>query len=169
MEIECFFERLATPRPAPKVTLKSNWQTQQQQQPNLEDDVQSIWKQRATWESRAGVRDDTKHATEVERATRKLALPTTEAEAETHLTVKEEHIDTIAKKIERINPLWFEQNMYSRRPCEGERWCSAKNPAKPFSKWAMWNSLNRANQRSNAPHVFTTYLKEHFFAIVVSN
>ena len=95
MEIECFFERLATPRPAPKVTLKSKWQTQQQQQPNLEDDVQSIWKQRATWESRAGVRYDTKHATEVERATRKLALPTTEAEAETHLTVKEEHIDTM--------------------------------------------------------------------------
>ena len=88
------FERLATPRPAPKVTLKSNWQTQQQQS-NLEDDVQSIWKQRATWESRPGVRDDTKHATEVERATRKLALPTTEAEAETHLTVKEELIDTM--------------------------------------------------------------------------
>ena len=28
------FERLSTPRPAPKIVLKSNWQSQQQQQPN---------------------------------------------------------------------------------------------------------------------------------------
>ena len=47
------FERLATPRPPPKITLKSYWQTRQQQQqqpqqPKLEDDPQSIWKQRAT-------------------------------------------------------------------------------------------------------------------------
>ena len=40
--------------------------------PTLEDDTQSVWKQRATWESRAGVRDDTKPATEVEIASRKL-------------------------------------------------------------------------------------------------
>ena len=46
-------DRLATPRPAPKVTLKRYWQTQQQQpqQPKLEDDTQSVWKQRATWEA----------------------------------------------------------------------------------------------------------------------
>ena len=102
------FERLAIPRPTPKVTSNSCWQTQQQQQqqpqqPNLEDDVQSIWKQRATWESRAGVRYDTKHATEVERATRQLVLPTSEAEAETQLTVKEELTDTNTKEIGRIN------------------------------------------------------------------
>ena len=53
------FERVATPRPAPKVTLKSNWltkqkQQQQPQQPTLEEGV------------KAGVRDDTKNATEVE-------------------------------------------------------------------------------------------------------
>ena len=47
-------------------------------------------------------------------------------------------------------------------------WCSAKNPAKPFSKCGMWNSLNWRSQRSNAHHAFTTYLEEHFFAIVVS-
>ena len=78
------FERLAKPRPALKVTLKSHWQTQQQQQQQpqqliLEDDVQSIWKERATWESRAGVR---------------------EAETDIHLTVKEELTDT--KEVERI-------------------------------------------------------------------
>ena len=54
------FERLATPRPAPKVTLKSNWLTQQQQQqqsqqPTLKGGVNCSWKQHATGESKAGV------------------------------------------------------------------------------------------------------------------
>ena len=65
-------EKLATPRPAPKVTLKSNWLEQQQQQQHqlpLEESVNSISKDVATWESRAGVRDETKNATEVEMAT----------------------------------------------------------------------------------------------------
>ena len=88
--------------------MKSYWQTQQQQQQqqqlNLEDDVQSVWKQRhrATWESRAGVRDGTKHAAEVERATRQLVLPFSQAEAETHLTEKEELTDTNTIEIGRI-------------------------------------------------------------------
>ena len=96
------FERLATPRPAPKVTLKRSWQTQQQPQlPKLGDDTQSIWKQRASRESRAGVRDDTKQATEG-RATRQLVLPTSAAKDDTHLTVTEELTDPNAKDIERI-------------------------------------------------------------------
>ena len=46
-------------RPAPKFTLKSNWLTQQKQQqqpqqPILEEGINSIWKQHATWESKAG-------------------------------------------------------------------------------------------------------------------
>ena len=35
------FEGLATPRPAPKVTLKSNWLVQQQQQPIRKEDVKT--------------------------------------------------------------------------------------------------------------------------------
>ena len=35
-----------------------------------------------------GVRDDSKHATEVERLTRKLVQATSEAEADNHLTKK---------------------------------------------------------------------------------
>ena len=54
------FERPATPRPARRVTLKSNWLAQQPQQPTLEEGVNSGWKQHATWESRAGVRDEKK-------------------------------------------------------------------------------------------------------------
>ena len=52
-------------------------------------------------ESRAGVRDDTKHATEG-RATKQLVLPTSEAKDDTHLTVKEELTVTNTKDNERI-------------------------------------------------------------------
>ena len=72
-------------------------QSQQQQQPKLEDDIRSVWKQRA-----GKVRGDTKHATEVERASRKLVLPTSEAEGDTHVTLKEEFTDSNAKEIEKI-------------------------------------------------------------------
>ena len=55
------FERLATPRPAPKVTLRSNWFVQQQQQTIRNEDV-------ATRESRAGTRDETRDVTRAEKA-----------------------------------------------------------------------------------------------------
>ena len=50
-------ERLSTPRPAPKVTLKSNWQSQkqQQQQQSTCDDVTST--RRLVRESQSGTRD----------------------------------------------------------------------------------------------------------------
>ena len=66
------FESLATPRPAPKVTLKSKWlvqqQQQQQQQSICKEDVKSNSKEVATWESRVGTRDETRDATGVEKA-----------------------------------------------------------------------------------------------------
>ena len=83
------FERLATPRPAPKVTLKSNWlvlQQQQQQQLTLKEGVNSISKEVATWESRTLVRDDTKHATEVEQASRKLVRTASKVDVGIHLS-----------------------------------------------------------------------------------
>ena len=81
--------------------IQQQQQQQQPQQPKLEDDTQRVWKKRATWESRAVVRDDTKHATEG-RATKQLVLPTSEAKDDTLLTVKEELIDTNTEDIERI-------------------------------------------------------------------
>ena len=123
------FERLATPRPAPKVTLKSNWRTEQQQQqqrqpqqPVLDKDVARIWTQCATG---TGVRDDTKHATEVERTYRKLVQAASEADAGIHLTEKEALTDVFSnngantQEIERVKT-GSEQNLYSGRPSEGE-------------------------------------------------
>ena len=48
------------------------------------------------------MRDDTKHAMEAERASSKLVLASSEAEADTHLTGKEALTDTNTKEIERI-------------------------------------------------------------------
>ena len=70
------FERLTTPRPAPKVTLKSDWlveqQHQQPQQLTLKESVDNSWKEHATCEGEEGVRDGAGSATEVEIAARKL-------------------------------------------------------------------------------------------------
>ena len=52
------FERLSTPRPAPKDTLKSTWQSQQQQQ------------QQSIWESQSGTRDVKGDTTEDQTDTR---------------------------------------------------------------------------------------------------
>ena len=57
------FERLSTPRPAPKVTLKKRWIVQQllQQQPICNEVVTSTSKVVAKWEeSQSGTRDGTK-------------------------------------------------------------------------------------------------------------
>ena len=54
------------------------------------------------------MRDDTKHATEVERAFRKLVHATSEADAETHLTEKEVLTDAFSnneantQEVERV-------------------------------------------------------------------
>ena len=67
-------------------------------------------------------------------------LPTSEAEADTHLTVQEELTDTNTKEIESIKV--GSNKICIREDLAKEKMCSAKNPAVPFSKWAMWNSLN---------------------------
>ena len=172
------FERLSTPRSAPKVTLKCNWRTQQQQQlqpqqPILDKGFTCIWKQRANRESRAGVRDDTKHATEEEQAARKLVRATSEVDVGTHLSETEAITDTFSNKktniqdIERVKNC-FEQNFLFEKTYRRRRWCSAKNPAKPFSTWVTSNSSNWRSQRSSAHDAFTTYLKGHFFANLAS-
>ena len=84
------FERLATPRSAPEVTLKSIWVTQQRpQQPILKKKVNNIWKQHATWESKATVRDKTKHTTEVELAVGNGMRPILKVDVGTRLSEQE--------------------------------------------------------------------------------
>ena len=63
------FERLSTPRPAPKVTLKSNWHSQQQQ--SLCDDV-STGTRRFVREGQSGIRDVRGYTTDDQTCTRRL-------------------------------------------------------------------------------------------------
>ena len=79
------FERLATPRRAPKVTLKRNWQSQQQQQPISHTDVPSIWQQKATWESKAVVQDDSKQIAEADQVPGNREQFTSQMDVDTHL------------------------------------------------------------------------------------
>ena len=111
------FERLATPRPAPKVTLKSKWHTQQQQQLTLMEGVNRISKEIATWESKEGVRDETKNATEVEIT----AGTVSKVDVGTHLSEQEVISDAFSNNESeysrnRTSENWFEQNLHSRRP-----------------------------------------------------
>ena len=95
------FGQLATPRPAPKVTLKSgigkarSSNSSSQQQPISHTDVPSLWKERTTWESKAEVQDDSKHIKEADQATRNLGH-----------TASDIIVDT--------------QQLYSRKSGEGE-------------------------------------------------
>ena len=134
-------ERLETPRLAPKVTLNRNWQSQQQQQqPTSDTDVPSLWKQETKSEDQAEEQD--------------LGHTTSDMDMETHLgdkmvstnaflkneVVKEELTDSNTKAIERINI--GSNKICIREDLAEKRCCLAKNPAKLFSRWVMWNSLN---------------------------
>ena len=65
-------------------------------------------------------------------------LPTSEAKDDIHLTVKEELNDTNIKDMEGIN-IGSKQNLYSRRPCEGEEGVQQRIQPTIFN---MWNSSN---------------------------
>ena len=91
------FERLATPKPAPKVTLRSNWLVQQQQQPIRKEGVNSNSKQVATWESRAGTRDGTRDATEVEIASGNSSRTASKVDFGTYLSGQEAAADALLK------------------------------------------------------------------------
>ena len=86
------FERLGTPIRAPKVTLKRNWQSQQQQ-PTSDTDVPSFWKQETKREDEAGVQDGSDHSTEVDLAHWKMRHTTSNMDVDTHLGGREVNPD----------------------------------------------------------------------------
>ena len=165
------FERLATPRLAPKVTFLSNWRTQQQQQqqpqqPILDKDVTSIWKQRATWESR--VRDDTKHATEVEQASRKLVRATSEADVGTHLSEKEVIADAFSSECSRCRTWKIGSNKICFR--EGlamEKMVFSKESSRAIFEMGNVELIELKKSSIQCP-ACTTFLKEHFSANAAS-
>ena len=82
--------------PAPTGTLKSNWFVQQQQL-TLKEGVNSISKEIATWESRAGMRDETKNATQVEMATGNSERTASKVDVGTHFSDQEVVTDALLK------------------------------------------------------------------------
>ena len=92
------FERLATPRASSQGFAQKSYWLAQQQQPTLEEGVNCSWEQHATWESKAGVRDETENATEVEIASRKLVRTVSKVDVGTHLSEQEVITKRILKK-----------------------------------------------------------------------
>ena len=102
-------ERLVTPRPAPKVTLKKNWQSQQQQHSTSGTDVPSSWKREAKREDQAGAQDVTDHSTEADPALGNGRH--TNSNMDVGYSSRQQKVSTNA-----FSQNWFEPNLYSRRP-----------------------------------------------------
>ena len=82
------FERLETPRPVPKVTLKKNWQSQQQQHSSSCTDVPSLVKTMAVKEHWSGAQDSSELSTGVRTCSGKLGQIASDTEIDTVLKRK---------------------------------------------------------------------------------
>ena len=71
---------------------------QQQQQLTLKEGVSSNSKEIATWEGRAGMRDETKNATEVEMTTENSERTASKVDVGTRLSEQEVVTDALLKK-----------------------------------------------------------------------
>ena len=77
--------------------------------------------------------------------------------------------NSLVRKQKRSKELKLVQTKFVfEKTSQKRRWWSAKNPSQAIFKRAMWNSLNWRNQRSNAHHAYTMYLKEQSIAIAAS-
>ena len=63
----------------------------------LVERIAEVWKQRATWESKVEVQDDSKHIAEADQATRKLGHTISDMNVDTHLSDKEVNTDALVK------------------------------------------------------------------------
>ena len=90
------FERLETPRLAPKATLKKNWQSQQEQHSTSNTDVPSLWKQGTKGEDQAGAQDVTDHSRSGPRH-KETGAYHLEHGCGTHFGIKEVSTDALLK------------------------------------------------------------------------
>ena len=109
------------------------------------------------------MRDDTKHATVVEQASRILA--TSEADVGTHISEKGSRHRCILEQRSgysryRTSENWFEHKLVFEKTLRRRRWCPAKSPAVPFSlsksdRHAM-NQMKEAFEIPKAPYHSTS-------------
>ena len=95
------FEGLSTPRPAPKVTLKSNWLVQQQQL-TRNVVVNSTSKGIAEWKSQSGTRDGTRDVTGVEIAFGKNARLRVQGVAQDAILQDEANMQEINQPVNKV-------------------------------------------------------------------
>ena len=98
-------ERLETPRPIPKVTLKKNWQSQQQQHSSSCTDVSSRGQPMVVKEHWAGAQDSSELSTEVTTCLGKLGQIDPDMETDTVLKMED-----FTDKVSQIEPMKEEAN-----------------------------------------------------------
>ena len=100
------------------------------QQLTLQEGVNSSWKQHATWECKAGVRDDTKNATAVEITSRRLVRAVSKVDVGAHLSEQEAVTDAFSNSEANTQEI-------ERVKIGSTKFCIRKDPAKEkmvFSK-----------------------------------
>ena len=92
-------------------------------------------------ESKARVRDETKNATEVVITAGNSMRTASKVDVGTHLSEQEVMTDAFSnneaktQEIGRVK-ICSKKCVFAKTQLK-KRWCSAKNPAVPFSKWTM--------------------------------
>ena len=172
--------RLATPRPAPKVTLKRNWQSQQQQQeqPQLSlshTDVPSIWKQRRLGKARQKCKTTRNTSQKRIKHLETGCCALSQMDVDIHLSgrqvsqdafsknevVQEERAETNTKAIEIIQ---FASNKF----CIREDLAKEKMVFSLFSRWAIVELVELETSMIQCPSCLYHVSKGQFFADVGS-
>ena len=119
-------------------------QQQQQQQLTLKEGANSISKEIATWESKAGVRDETKkNATEMEKTAGNSMRTVSKEEVGTHLSEQEVITDALSNNeanTQELERLKTGSNKFAFAKSQQQtRWCQAKNQAVLSWRWVTWD------------------------------
>ena len=152
------FERVETPRPAPKVTLKKHWQSQQQQHSSSCTDVPNLVKTKVEKEHWTGVQDGSKHSTEVTTSPGKLGQIASDMETDTVLKTED-----ITDTISQTEAVKDEANTEAITKL---RWAQTRSVSAMTWRTRLRQShakrlLDIGNEEFHRVH--TTYLREHMY------
>ena len=170
------YERLETPRPTPKITLKRNWQSGSKSSSRSSPISPSIWKQRATWERKAEVQDDSKHIAEADQVPGNQEQRTSQISVDTGLSnqevstnalvkneaVKKELTDTNTKALKESK--WVQIKFCIRGDLVKEKMVFSQESSQAFFEMGNVELIDLTTSMTNAHYANTTFSKGQFFA-----
>ena len=158
------FEGLATPRTAPKLTLKSNWFVQQQQQRQSipkEDVKKQLERGCDLGKQERGMKRETSQ--EWESFWKQLAERFKSGRWYWSQLTRSHYRCTLEKRSElsknQKECKLIRAKFVFAKAQRKTRWYPVKNQAVLSSRWAMWSWLSWRKLRFNVHHVYITYLR----------